>query len=80
MNAIVTVSNIGRKIYGFCDGFFGRDSWDDKTIEAEGYDWIVARDSEQHAWFRQFRTTDNKQNLIDKWSVSESEQDEFGFN
>ena len=30
-------------LYGFCGGAFGRDSYDDKRIEAVGPDWIVAR-------------------------------------
>lgn len=35
--------NIGRHLYGFCNGYFGRDSYSNKRIEAEGDDWIVAR-------------------------------------
>lgn len=36
---------VGTKLYGFCNGFFGRDSYDDKIVEAVGPDWIVVRDS-----------------------------------
>ena len=38
------MSNVGRQLHGYCDGYFGRDSYGDKIIEAEGYDWIVARE------------------------------------
>lgn len=36
---------IGVVFKGFCNGFFGRDSYQEKRVEAFGYDWIVARDS-----------------------------------
>lgn len=39
----------GRILYGFCNGFFGRDSWNDKVIVASGIErgeaWIVAREA-----------------------------------
>ena len=35
---------IGETLYGFCGGFFGRDSYEDKRIEAIGFDWVVCRD------------------------------------
>jgi hypothetical protein len=28
---------------GFCGGWFGRDSYDDKRVEAIGVDWVVTR-------------------------------------
>lgn len=31
-------------LYGFCGGFFGRDSYEDKRVEGIGTDWVVARD------------------------------------
>jgi hypothetical protein len=34
---------IGMLLFGYCDGYFGRDSYDTKRIEAFGVDWIVAR-------------------------------------
>ena len=35
---------VGQILYGYCGGFFGRDSFEDKRIEAIGYDWVVVRD------------------------------------
>ena len=34
---------IGQILYGFCGGYFGRDDYGDKRIEAIGADWVVAR-------------------------------------
>lgn len=35
---------IGQRLYGYCDGLFGRDSFNDKRVEAVGVDWVVARE------------------------------------
>ena len=32
---------VGRRIYGYCDGYFGRDDYEDKIIILEGKTWIV---------------------------------------
>lgn len=37
---------VGTILYGFCGGYFGRDSYDDKRVEALGADWVVAREIE----------------------------------
>lgn len=37
---------IGEKLYGFCNGYFGRDSYEDKIVEAFGKDWVVCRTEE----------------------------------
>lgn len=34
---------VGTLLYGYCGGFFGRNSYDTKRIEAFGADWIVVR-------------------------------------
>lgn len=33
---------VGEKLYGFCDGYFGRDSYSDKEIIMNGFTWVVA--------------------------------------
>jgi hypothetical protein len=38
------IIRVGSVLYGFCGGYFGRDSYSDKRVEAIGADWIVARD------------------------------------
>jgi len=37
---------VGQMLYGYCGGYFGRDSYGDKRIEGFGIDWIVCRDSQ----------------------------------
>ena len=34
---------IGKLLYGYCEGVFGRDSYHTKMIEAFGFDWLVVR-------------------------------------
>lgn len=61
---------IGTKLYGFCNGFFGRDSYDTKTIEAIGSDWVVARDSDGIPTFAFFNGDWylEKDNLLKEWA------------
>jgi len=44
---------VGTKLYGYCDGYFGTDSYGDKRVEAIGADWVVARElgGEERALF-----------------------------
>ncbi len=35
---------VGTLLYGFCGGCFGRDSYDNKRVEAIGVDWVIARE------------------------------------
>lgn len=37
---------IGQKLYGYCGGVFGRDSYDNKHVEAVGIDWVVVREDD----------------------------------
>ena len=43
--------NVGDTLYGFCGGYFGRDSYSDKRVEAIGKDWVVARDDNGRVQF-----------------------------
>lgn len=36
---------VGMMLYGFCRGYFGRDSYSPKRVEAFDNDWIVVRNS-----------------------------------
>ena len=42
---------VGDKLYGHCGGCFGRDSYDDKRVEAVGADWVVAREEDDNPNF-----------------------------
>lgn len=35
---------VGTVLKGFCGGYFGRDSHEDKRVEGVGSDWVVARE------------------------------------
>lgn len=37
---------VGTILYGYCGGYFGRDSYNDKRVEAVGADWVVAREED----------------------------------
>lgn len=70
------MNNIGRIIYGYCEWFFGRDSYDDKMIIGEWYDWIVVQEQWDN-WYKSFTTfknTQSKQQHIDDWANRKSEQ------
>lgn len=43
MTAADSILRVGDVLYGFCNGYFGRDSYCDKRVEAIGADWVVAR-------------------------------------
>ena len=36
---------IGQQLYGYCNGYFGRDSYSDRRIENIGVDYIVTRNT-----------------------------------
>jgi len=40
----MTSIRTGTLLYGYCDGWFGRDSYETKRVEAFGADWVVARE------------------------------------
>lgn len=42
---------VGTQLYGFSGGYFGRDSYSDKRVEALGDDWVVVRDSDGNVAF-----------------------------
>lgn len=59
---------VGITIYGFCDGFFGRDSYEDKKIIASGGDWVVAKGTDDITVFATFNNADDMEVLIAEWS------------
>ena len=71
------MNNIGRKIYGFCNGYFGRDDYDDKIIvyETELAICCIYTDDEMYGVLTtaNFNTEKEKQDYINKWSVKEEE-------
>jgi len=64
-------------IYGYCNGFFGRDSYEPKRVEAEGRYWIVARRLDEAAQpeFASFSNDAEMERLLDEWSVKPKEDE-----
>jgi len=67
---------IGKVLKGYCDGWFGRDGYGDKTIEAVGSDWVVVRYDEDstfgnHPSIAIFDTEEDLVVLIEKWLKEE---------
>jgi len=80
---------VGEMLYGFCNGYFGRDSYEDKRVVAAGVDWIVCRDEDGNIHFATFdinkpiatRLPTRNENdyisfweMVKKWRVPEGEQ------
>jgi hypothetical protein len=42
---------VGQMLYGYCGGYFGRDSYESKRVEAVGVDWVVCRDESGDIYF-----------------------------
>ena len=61
---------VGDILYGFCQGFFGRDSYGEKTIEAIGRDWVVVREDDEPiiAVFSPGWQLDKMNELLSEWS------------
>jgi len=60
-------SNVGKSLKGHCDCYFGRDSYKDKMIEKEGYDWIVVRYVDGNTGFASFSSNKEKEEKIKEW-------------
>ena len=64
---------IGTILYGFCEGYFGRDSYSNKRIEAIGADWIVVRELDaldgERPLFCSFENTAEMLGCLEKWST-----------
>ena len=48
---------VGKEVYGFCEGFFGSSSYDDKLIIMNGLNWVVGMPEDglpEVAYFKDF--------------------------
>lgn len=67
------MSNVGKIIKGYCNGYFGRDDYEDKAIVFETKLGICCRyiDSYKDAWDKltscNFESEEEKNELILKW-------------
>lgn len=39
------IVQVGDVLHGYCGGYFGRDSYECKRVEAVGPDWVVCREN-----------------------------------
>ena len=65
---------IGTKIYGYCNGYFGRDDYNDKIIILEGNKWVVCAyldHDNDYITSVNFDSEEEKIECIKKWSVKE---------
>ena len=67
------MSNIGVKLCGYCNGYFGRDDYEDKIIIAEGKKWILCSylgiDNDRVTCVN-FDTEKEKEERIKEWDAS----------
>lgn len=64
---------VGDVLYGYCGGFFGRDSYGDKRVEAIGADWVIVRN--QVTGFVEAATNVSPSDFSDNWRVPETEEE-----
>ena len=73
-------SFVGTRIYGYCEGYFGRDDYSDKIIILDGCSWIVC--AYLDGWGKErvthvnFDSPEEKVKCIKKWSVRDDDWDE----
>jgi len=66
---------IGVTIYGFCNGYFGRDSYENKRIEAVGSDWLIARGVDSGTvGAALFNSWEELEIQVNKWSSEEEKE------
>jgi hypothetical protein len=66
---------VGQMIYGYCNGYFGRDSYGPKRIEAIGAYWIVVREDDGRVNFTAFGSESEMSEYIAKWSVKPKDEE-----
>lgn len=59
--------NIGKVIYGNCNGYFGRYSHGDRIIIGEGHNWIVVTDFQEEVMLAKFKNESEKNGFIELW-------------
>ena len=71
-------SFIGTRIYGFCNGYFGRDNYEPKVIILEGKTWIVCSyldPNKDRVACVNFDSEEEKIECIEEWSIEPEEED-----
>lgn len=55
---------VGLVFKGYCCGYFGRDGYGDKRVEAFGADWIVVRHEDGSPNFASFKNQEEMLRLV----------------
>lgn len=63
---------IGTLLNGYCNGFFGRDSYGEKRVEGVGADWVVVREDDGKPNCAFFESTEDRNYYIDLWLNEEN--------
>ena len=60
---------IGKTLYGFCNGVFGRDSYDNKRVVYAGRDYLVAENENRYPVTASFKDWDELEahEYISRW-------------
>ena len=61
------ISKVGLMLYGYCNGFFGRSSYEPKRVEALGIDWVVVRNEKGQLRFASFESTKAMNKFLNLW-------------
>jgi hypothetical protein len=67
---------IGSVLHGYCNGYFGRDGYGAKRVEAIGADWLVARDICGIPTFAQFKSQEELERLTEEWLKEKQEPED----
>lgn len=62
---------VGTMLHGYCNGYFGRDSYDSKRVEAVGADWVVARSEYGTVEFCYFNDEPSPA-MLESWKTKET--------
>lgn len=77
MNNIMYLYNyVGRKLYGYCNGYFGRDSYEDKRIVYAGLNYIIVEHEDDNntpglAYFYE-ESREQVEKLLKEWMNPEN--------
>jgi len=64
---------IGILLDGYCNGFFGSDSYGEKRIEGVGADWVVVREEDGEPNCAFFKSMGDRDYYISLWLEEENE-------
>lgn len=58
---------VGELFTGYCEGYFGRESYGEKRVEAFGADWILCREENGSIVLATFHNREEKILSVERW-------------